>query len=415
MILTRVTMIVVLVFALSLVSGTASVVNATAQVKTQEPSAAPGKQATEAENTTKPPDLSARSWVLTDAESGLYLAGKNPDERLPIASTTKIMVALVAFKEGVDMREQVTVSERAEAYVGFTYSNVGLIQGERLSVRDLLTASLVPSGTDAVYALAEHLGDGSVDEFVERMNEEADSMGLENTQFENPAGLDEAGNYSSARDLAAIARAAMEYPEFGEIVATGEATIETQNREIEIFNTNDLLNVYSKATGIKTGTSPEAGPCLVASAEDGDESYVAVVLDAADEEERFEAAEEALDHGFDSYERRPLVSEGEVYGKITLPYRPKESVRLGAAEEVSGLAGPGIKIQRKVKTEEPPPEAEAGQRLGEVEVLVEGREAGGSPLVARESYEEASLWRKAVYTAGGLLERVQRFVGGLFE
>ena len=412
-VLARVTMLVVFVFFL--VSGTAGVDNATAQVKTQEPSTTPGKQATEAEKASEPPDLGAKSWALADAESGLYLAGKNPDERLPIASTTKIMVALVALDEGVDLDEQVVVSEKAESYVGFTYSNVGLIQGERLSVRDLLVAALVPSGTDAVYALAEHLGDGSVDEFVEKMNDKADSMGLENTRFENPAGLDDPGNYSSARDLTKIARAATKYQAFRDIVSMREATIKTQNRKIEIFNTNSLLSSYPEATGIKTGTSPKAGPCLVSSAEDGDESYVAVVLDAADEEERFEAAQEALEYGFDNYQRRALINEEEAYGKITLPYRPDESVRLGAAEEVSGLVGPGIEVERRVKKDEPPPEAKAGQELGEVEVLVEGRKAGSSALVAQKGYEEACLWRKAVYTAGGLLKRVQRFVGGLTE
>src|SRR5829696_996582 len=181
----------------------------------------------------KPPKLDARSWVLVDADTGIYLAGKNPDQRLPIASTTTVMTALVALEEA-NLDEKVTISERAER-------NVGLISGERLSVRELLVASLVPSGTEAVYALAEHLGDGSVDEFAEEMNQEAESMGLKNTNFENPAGIDARGHYSSARDLATMARAAMEYPTFDDIVDTEQATITTQNREIAVSNTNKLL------------------------------------------------------------------------------------------------------------------------------------------------------------------------------
>src|SRR5215208_4389761 len=112
------------------------------------------------------PKLNAGSWTLIDADTGHYLAGKNPDERVSIASTTKIMVALVALDEDVDLDEQVTVSEKAASYAGSVYSNIGLYPYDRVSVRDLLTAALVPSGTDADYALAEHLGDGSVDEFV---------------------------------------------------------------------------------------------------------------------------------------------------------------------------------------------------------------------------------------------------------
>jgi len=225
-----------------------------------------GGEQTAAEAAPRQPELQAQSWALVDAETGLYLAGKNPDERLPIASTTNVMTALIVLEEGVDLGEEVVVPKEAERYVGFTYSNVGLIAGERLTVRDLLVAALVPSGTEAVYALAEHLGDGSVDRFVEKMNQKADSMGLKHTHFENPAGLDSPGNYSSARDLAKIARAAMEYPLFADIVDKREATISTQSRRIEIFNTNNLLYTYQEASGVKTGTSPEAGPCLVASA-----------------------------------------------------------------------------------------------------------------------------------------------------
>ena len=208
--------------------------------------------------------LDAKSWVLVDADTGIYLAGKNPDKRLPIASTTNVMTALVVLDRGVDLDEEVSVSDQAERFVGSVYSNVGLISGERLSVRELLQAALIPSGTDAVYALAEHLGGGGgkagVENFVDEMNHKASEMGLKNTHFEDPAGLDSPEHYSSARDMAEIARAAMRYPEFRDIVETEEATISTQDREIELFTTNNLLYTYEPATGVKTGTSPEAGP-----------------------------------------------------------------------------------------------------------------------------------------------------------
>ena len=352
------------------------------------------------------PKLETKSWALTDADTGLYLAGKNPDERLPIASTTKVMVALVALDEGVDLDEEVIVSKEAERFVGFTFSNVGLIAGERLSVRDLLVATLVPSGTDAVYALAEHLGDGSVERFVQKMNAKASQMGLKNTHFEDPAGLDARGHYSSARDLAAITRAAIEYPVFAEIVDMREATIKTQNREIEVFNTNNLIYTYPDATGVKTGTSPEAGPCLVASAKEGDESYIAVVLDAKNEDYRFEAGQVALGYGFDSYERRPLVQEGKVYEESPLPYRREQSVGLAAEEDVLGLAGPGLETERRITEKEPPPAARAGQQLGTVELLVDGQSIGSTSLVTEKGYEEASLWQKIKYWVGGLVERV---------
>jgi serine-type D-Ala-D-Ala carboxypeptidase (penicillin-binding protein 5/6) len=338
----------------------------------------------------------------------LYLEGDNPDERLPMAATILIMTALVVLEEGVDPDEEVTISEEAESYVGTTFSNVGLIEGERLTVRDLLVASLVASGTDAVYALAEYVGDGSVEQFVGMMNEEAASIGLQNTNFETPAGLDTTGNYSSARDLAILAREALEYSLFAEIVSTEQATISTQNREIEISNTNQLLNTYPPATGVRTGSSPQAGENIVASAEDGDESYIAVVLGAEESDQRFRAAEAILEYGFVHYELQPLVRQGEVYEEVPLPYRPGEFVELSATEEVAAPVTSSSEIERQVTTEELPSEAETSQELGEVEVLVGEQSVGRSALAAQEGYEEASLWDRAWYS-------VRRMVGKALE
>jgi serine-type D-Ala-D-Ala carboxypeptidase (penicillin-binding protein 5/6) len=353
------------------------------------------------------PKLDAGSWALIDADTGMYLAGKDPDKQVQIASTTKIMVALVALDEGVDLDEKVTVSEEAAAYAGSIYSNVGLYPYDQVSVEDLLTAALVPSGTDAVYALAEHLGDGSVDEFVGKMNDKAKEMGLKNTHYENPAGIDDPENYSSAGDLAKITREAMKYPEFRKIVAEPEATISTQDRQIQIVNTNLLVVPnsgydYGPATGVKTGTSPQAGACLVASAKSGDESYIAVVLDAVGDFQRFDAARTALEYGFGKFENKPLVKQGDDFADLELPYRRDETVKLVAAKNVTALSGPGLKVARQATHKEPPPSANKGQQLGTVEVSVEGRNAGSSPLIVQQGYEAASLWQKTTYLAGGL-------------
>lgn len=363
------------------------------------------------------PEIEAGAWALVDVESGLYLAGDNPDEPLPAASTANVMTALVALEEGTDPEEEATVSQEAESYVGTVYSNVGLIAGERVTVEDLLVGALVPSGTDAVYALAEHVGDGSVENFVGKMNARASEMGLTNTGFETPAGLDADGDYSSARDLAALSREALGRPPFAELVGTTDGTIVARNaagnREIDVFNTNQLLTAYPKATGVKTGTTPQGGANLVASAEDGDESYVAVVLGAADSEGRYRAARTILEHGFDRYEHRSLVGRGEAYGELTLPYRRGESVGLVATEDVTGLAESGSEPERRVETEEPPPnEAEAGRELGRVEVFVGGQSVGRSPLVVEEGYREATLWDKAWYAVEGPAERAWGWLRG---
>jgi D-alanyl-D-alanine carboxypeptidase (penicillin-binding protein 5/6) len=377
-------------------------------------------EAQETEGSAKPmgrklPQLDAGAWALVDAETGVYLAGKNPDKRLPVASTTNVMTALMAFEEETDLDQEVAVSAQAERFVGYTYSNVGLIKGERLSMKELLVAALIPSGTEAVYALAEHLGGGGgeagVKRFVQRMNEKARSMGLKNTHFENPAGLDASGHYSSARDLATITRKAMEYRAFADIVDTKKTTISTQNRVIDVFNTNDLLYGYKKANGVKTGASPEGGYSLVASAASGDESYVAVVLEAGSEEQRSEAARAALEYGFDGYERRPLVREGQIYSEAHLPYRQQRSIELVAATDVLGPAGPGLEVERRARVGEAPMAAKTDQELGTVEVSVNGQRIGSSSLITKSGYDEASLWTKARYAVAWPAGRVFALVG----
>ncbi len=381
-----------LLFALVLIGG--GFVAASAQeTETEQPP----------ETEVQGPEIEAEAWALLDANSGAYLAGNNPDEQLPVASTVKVMAALVALEEGVDLEREVAISRNAEEFVGLTYSNVGLIAGERVSMRDLLVATLVPSGTEAVYALAEAVG-GTADRFVEMMNEQAAEIGLENTNFETPAGLDTPDGYSSARDLAIIARAAMEYPEFTEMVAMQQATINTNTREIEVFTTNNLLYTYPEATGIKTGTSPEAGPCLIASAEDGGESYVAVILNAQEDQYRFEAAQTLLGYAFANYDQEPVVREDEAFEQLQVPFRRDETVDLVAAQNVVGPQGPGIEVEHRVETREPPPEAEAGQELGEVEALIDGQSVGSSPLVTASGYEEASFWTKTWFRIRSLFD-----------
>ena len=342
-----------------------------------------------------PPEVAARAWVLTDLRSGEALAGEDASARLPMASTTKIMAALVALKRG-DLDEEVTVSREAAAFATPAYSNVGLVPGDVLSVRELLMATLISSGDDAAYALAEHLGGvAGVDGFVAQMNREAERLGLPDTRFENPVGFDARGHHSSARDLAEMARLAMGHAEFREWVATEHASASTPYREIPLANTNELLFSYPPATGVKTGTTPAAGETLVSSAAAGDEAYVCVVLDAA--EDRFAA-----------YDRRDLVVEGRRYAATEAPYRRDETVELVARGRVQGLVdgspGASPRVEREVRVvDELPDSTRAGTRLGEVVVRVDGERVGQTALVAKEGYEEASLGERVWYTVGGIL------------
>jgi D-alanyl-D-alanine carboxypeptidase len=351
------------------------------------------------------PEVAARAWVLTDLRSGDVLAGEDASGKLPIASTTKIMEALVVLENG-DLGEEVTVSRDAASYATPAYSNVGLLPGDTLSVRELLMAALVSSGDDAAYALAEHVGGGGkagVNRFVGMMNEEAETLSLENTHFGNPVGLDERGHYSSARDLATMARVAMQYPEFRDIVSTEYASIYTPDREIPLTSTNELLFTYGPATGIKTGTTPAAGESLVSSAAIGDESYVCVILDSR--EERFGASMRTLRHGFIAYDRKDLVVKDKQYAMIEAPYQRDEVVDLVAEGDVAGLVDARPDVEREVEfVDYPPLSARSGTVLGRIVVRVDGEKIGETALVAKRGYHKPSLGQRLWYTVGGIFE-----------
>lgn len=347
------------------------------------------------------PNVGARAWTLMDIRTGEYLGGKNAEKRLPMASTTKIMLALLTL-EDANLEEEVIISQRAASYAVPLYSNVGLFAGDTVSVRELLMASMISSGDDAAYALAEHLGGGSVDEFVGKMNRKAGELGLEDTRFENPVGFDAPGHYSSARDLAKMARIAFENPEFREIVATADTAITTQDRTIPLVNTNELLFTYELATGVKTGTTPAAGPSLVASGASGNESYITVVLD---DEERFADSITLMEYGFGTYDRRNLVVKGKRYARANVPYRRGEKIGVVARNDVPALVDGDPRVEREIEMiEDMPGVVREGDRLGKLVVKVDGERVGETPLVARRGYDQASVGEKVWYTVGGIFE-----------
>jgi D-alanyl-D-alanine carboxypeptidase len=356
------------------------------------------------------PEVKARSWAVADAGSGRVLASEKPDKQIKMASTAKVMTALVALESDADLDKQVVISQGAEEYVGNTYSNIGLISGESVKARDLLAASLIPSGTDADYALAEYVGGGSVEQFVQQMNKKAEELGLENTNFTNPTGIDEENNYSSAADLLKITSAAMEYDLFRKLVGQTQATIETkgvEDREIQVYTTNELLATYPPATGVKTGTSGTAGYMLISSAEAQEESYIAAVLGADSQEALNSASEQVLNYAFGNYEQRQLVKKGQVYSEKEIPFR-SGSVGLTAADSISSTVEDGAEVERRVRGGELPPSAKKGDEVGQLEAIVDGESVGTTALLASKGYEEASFWQKT----GG---RVTGWIGGLFS
>lgn len=245
-------------------------------------------------------DLSAGSAILIDADSGEALFEKKPDERRLIASTTKIMTALVVL-ENCGLDEKVVVPKECERVGG---SSMYLRAGDDVTVRDLLYGLLLMSGNDAGLALACHCGKGSVDEFVMMMNLYAQDLGLADTSFENPHGLDGEQNYSTARDMAALAAHAMRNAVFAEIVSTKDINLSGRF----MHNHNKLLWRLDGACGVKTGFTKAAGRCLVSCAEHHGRRFIAVTLSAPDDWNDHEKLYRAV---FDALEEHVLVKAGE--------------------------------------------------------------------------------------------------------
>lgn len=263
------------------------------------------------EPSTDAPRVDAAAAALADLDSGRVLFESDADVTRPIASLTKIMTALLVI-EATRPTEIVIASANA---AGQTGAELGLQPGEQLTVRDLLTALLLQSANDAAVALAEHVA-GSVEVFVERMNERARELGMADTEFHSPSGLDDAGR-STARDLLVLASEAFLDPTFADVVGTRFAKVPAENAEPRrLQNRNALLWLYEGATGGKTGYTAAAGFCLVAAAERDGLRLAAVVLGAP--EQAFDEGAELLNHGFAAWERLTLATLGEDIEPVTV-------------------------------------------------------------------------------------------------
>ena len=253
------------------------------------------------------PAVDGRAWVLYDDTFGYEIASHRPDLRLPMASTTKLMTALLVV-EHTDPGDVVEISRRAAAT---GHKQIGVRRGERWQVEELLEAVMVVSANDAAVALAEHVG-GDVAGFVTRMNERAAQLGLADTRYANPHGLDAPHHYTSARDLLTLARVVMDQPRLAGLASRAEATIVgLDGRSSQWDSTNELLESYAGTVGVKTGWTTPAQDVLVAAADREGRRVYAVVLGA---ENANAAATALLDHGFAVFgnaERRlvPLMED----------------------------------------------------------------------------------------------------------
>jgi D-alanyl-D-alanine carboxypeptidase (penicillin-binding protein 5/6) len=336
------------------------------------------------------PDITATAAILIDSDSGAVLYAKNPDERLPMASTTKIMTAILVL-ESLELDKKVVVPKSATGTAG---SLAGLVWGEVLTVEQLLYALLVPSGNDAALTLAQETA-GSVQAFVQKMNEKAEEMGLTNTHFANPNGLHLENHYSSARDLATMAEYAMRDPTFRRIVDTPTYELPWPGKDAGVrkFKSgNVLLNEYPWVNGVKTGSTPYAKYCMVASGTLEGVSLIAVLLGAADDDTRWKETKSLLDYGLALFPRTLLVDRGQLVAELDVPDPLDRKVRLVAQKALTMrlAATEVVTASARLKGEVTPP-VHVGEVLGVVDFSLDGTFLDSVELVAAQSLEKPAI------------------------
>ena len=348
------------------------------------------------------PRLSASAAVLLDATTGAVLYARNAHQRRDPASTTKIMTALLAFEYG-RLDDLVTVSRRAAATPG---SSMGLRAGQVFALSDLLTGLMLASGNDAAVAIAEHVA-GSVEAFVDLMNERARQLGLRDTRFRNPHGLTAPGHFTTAYDLAVLTQAALRYDGFRRVVCqrVGTACERSADRSVRLHNTNDLLWMYEFAEGVKTGTTSAAGRCLVASASRRGHRLIAVLLNAPD---RFRDARDLLAWGFEAFTLRRVLAGGERVGEIGVRGGRDATVAAVAAEDLWVVAPRAAWGTSRLRWEvdlagslTAPVARHAA--VGRVSVRLDGRELAAVRLVAEDDVAAAGPGQ-------GLLRRLEHLL-----
>ena len=257
-----------------------------------------------ASNVSELPKTNSRRYIVYDRISKSMIIGKNEDVKSAMASTTKIMTTIVIL-EKADLNEKVTVSAKAGGTGG---SRLGLKRGDKASVRDLLYGLMLRSGNDAAVALAEHVG-GSVKGFAELMNEKAIELGLTNTHFVTPHGLDDANHYTTALELAKLTDYAMDNEIFAKIVGTKSTTIYINNQSRQINNTNELLGVLNGVVGVKTGFTNNAGRCLVTETKRNNMDIITIVLGADTKKDRTKDSVNLIEYTFSKYKMYNLEEQ----------------------------------------------------------------------------------------------------------
>jgi D-alanyl-D-alanine carboxypeptidase len=329
----------------------------------------------------------AKAACVLELRTGRVLYAFNADAQMPMASTTKVMTALLAL-ERADLTDRVACGPAAFGVPG---TSIYLQLGESLTMEEMLHGLMLASGNDAATAIAEHIG-GTVAGFVEIMNARAAELGAAHTHFVNPHGLPAENHYTTARDLATIARMAMSLPAFRRIVSTQRASIPWEGRDYnrQLRNKNALLADYLGATGVKTGYTRAAGRCLVFGARRDGLEVVGVVLNCPD---WFDVARSLMDEAFAAYREITLVDAGEAVRAIPVKdgaYAAAEAApRAPLSAPLSDRESPVVEVELPERLTAP---VEAGQRVGVARIRAGGQVLCEQPLYVVRAVPMMTFW-----------------------
>lgn len=280
----------------------------------------------------------AKSAIMIEASTGTILYEKNKDDKLPMASMTKMMTLLLIMEEiesgNLKWNEMITTSEHAASMGG---SQIFLEVGEKMSVEDLVKGICIASGNDASVAMAERIG-GTEEKFVSMMNKKAKELGLSNTHFENACGLDSDNHYSSANDMSIIAKELVKHKKILEFSGTYEDYLrKNTEKSFWLVNTNKLVRYYQGVDGLKTGYTKNAGYCITTTAERGNMRLITVVMGEPSSAIRNSETTTMLDYGFNTYEAKKIITKDSVISKQKVEFGKKDSVELTPMEDYKVL------------------------------------------------------------------------------
>ena len=354
---------------------------------------------------TPPPTVKASAALLVDGDTGETLYALNPDRRLPMASLTKLMTALLTM-ENTKKNDTVRVEGPAPS-VG--ESTIDLQAGERLKVKDLLAAALIQRANDAAYALAADVG-GSVKKFIGMMNERAAELGLDDTHYVVPDGLDTPGHYSSAMDTYTLAREDMKHGLFRRIVEQTGGEIAGGRT---LYAWNDLLTTYPGAIGIKTGHTDLAGWSEIAAAERDGATMYAVILGGPTRGKRNRDLGALLDWGFGHYGRLQVISRNEPYAQVAVPFSDDEIALVSDVRVRATVPLDHTLVEKVAAPESLDLPVSQGDPVGEIMVYDGDKVVARHPLVSSETVGEPSLPARVRWYAGRALDEAGDMLSSL--